>query len=261
MYVIVLQVVRIGNVGAPLRVNPEAFDDFTAAIYRAKTRILQLVEYEMVLFFDADVVFHMNCDDLFEMDYNFIGKAGSNSPLNAGMFLIRPSWQALVDINDVALSVSFDQTNGWLEYGPIPDWRTKEPGATTDWSFYGGSVEQGLFYYYYFCRPEGGASLLLSVDDWEDRHTHFTGFSKPFLLGKRPVSTLPERFRAPAQYWFQLFETLAARHNGADEVAGNGGEAHRVHGELPQGYPLTDAYPPGALAPAFFGPFTHMCYT
>ena len=34
---------------------------------------------------------------------------------------------------------------------------------TTDWSFYGGSVEQGLMYYYYFCTNETGPSLLLDM--------------------------------------------------------------------------------------------------
>ena len=43
-----MQVVRVGNVGASLDWNPEAFDAFTAAIYRAKIRILQLIEYDMV---------------------------------------------------------------------------------------------------------------------------------------------------------------------------------------------------------------------
>ena len=78
-------------------------------------------------------MFHKNCDDLFETSYNFIGKEGSNSPFNAGFFLVRPSWQALVDINDIALTLSFDQTNGWMEYGAIPDWREGAKGEITDW--------------------------------------------------------------------------------------------------------------------------------
>ena len=127
------------------------------------------------MFFDADVIFHENCDDLFETSDSFVGREGSNSPFNAGLFLIRPSWQALVDINDVALSLSFDQTSGWFEYGAIPDWREGSKGEVTDWSFYGASVEQGLFYYYYFCRSEGGQATLVSQNTWEERATHFTG--------------------------------------------------------------------------------------
>ena len=65
---------------------------------------------------------------------------------------------------------------GWLEYGPIPDWR--EPlAAPTDWSFYGASVEQGLLYYYYFCHLDATKSMLESSHTWDDRFTHFTGAS------------------------------------------------------------------------------------
>ena len=51
---------------------------------------------------------------------------------------------------------------------------------TTDWSFYGASVEQGLMYYYYFCLHHGDNAVLLPVSEWEERLTHFTGAYKPF---------------------------------------------------------------------------------
>jgi hypothetical protein len=158
--------------------TPGIFDAFTAAIYRAKVRVLQLIEYEMVLFFDSDVVFHQNCDDLFDTTLDFVGRKGSNSPFNAGLFLVRPSWQALVDINDVALSASFDSRVGWLQHGPIPDWRPAANGAITDWSFYGGSVEQGLFYYYYFCHLEGKNAALVEAEQWEGRRRRCAEWSQ-----------------------------------------------------------------------------------
>ena len=43
------QIVRIGGLGADLPNHPEAFDQYTASIYRAKIRMLQLVQYDMLL--------------------------------------------------------------------------------------------------------------------------------------------------------------------------------------------------------------------
>ena len=51
------------------------------------------MQYDMVMFFDADVIFTQNCDDLFNTPLDFVGRAGRSSPFNAGVFLIRPSWQ------------------------------------------------------------------------------------------------------------------------------------------------------------------------
>jgi hypothetical protein len=109
--------VRVGPVGTNLPSNPEAFDDNAAIIYRAKIRVLQMIEYEMVLFFDSDVIFTELMDHLFATDKDFVGRVGNDSPLNAGLFLIRPSWQAFVDINDVAMTAQFSVQDGWLEYG------------------------------------------------------------------------------------------------------------------------------------------------
>ena len=102
----------VGGVGASLESNFEAFDEQTAAIYRAKSRVLQLVDYDVVMMFDADVIFHKNCDDMFRTPYLLHGRAGSNSPFNAGVFLVRPSWQALVDVTDVSLTRNFDTEKG-----------------------------------------------------------------------------------------------------------------------------------------------------
>jgi len=248
-------VVPVGSFGAALPHNPEAFDGFTAAIYRAKIRVLQLVQYDMVLFFDSDVVFHKNCDDLFNTDFDFVGRAGSNSPFNAGFFLIRPSWQALMDINDISIGLNFDTKKGWNEYGPIPDWREEAKGSLTDWSFYGGSVEQGLLYYYYFCYHQADNADLVAETMWDDRVTHFVGFMKPFLLGKKSVDSLPKRYRAAAQQWTDLYQDIAVhkKHTGKsnhasrrdlqDPLALSGNEF------LPEGYPLNDPYPPGPSPP------------
>jgi hypothetical protein len=107
-----IKVKLVGGLGASLESNFEAFDEQTAAIYRAKGRVLQLVDYDVVMMFDADVIFHKNCDDMFNTPFLLHGRSGSNSPFNAGVFLVRPSWQALVDMTDVSLTRSFTIEKG-----------------------------------------------------------------------------------------------------------------------------------------------------
>ena len=239
-----IKVVPVGGVGASLAENPEAFDQSTAAIYRAKLRVLQLTEYDRVMFFDSDVVFTANCDDLLRTSLDFVGRAGSNSPLNAGTFIIRPSWQALVDISDVSLSMAFSPEQGWFEYGAIPDWRDARAPAT-DWSFYGASVDQGLLYFYYFCHRQGASAALLPASAWEGRATHFTGTNKPFLLGKLGVAALPKKFQAAATFWLSLSALVEGR---AGRTAGPASPIRLSGRTRPaQGYPIIDAYPPPGL--------------
>ena len=206
-----IKYIRVGPVGANLPQNYEAFDQKSAAIYRAKLRVLQLIDYEAVLFFDSDVIFHKNCDHLFENKHQFVGRYGNNSPFNAGVFLVRPSWQAFVDLIDVSSSKGFSLERGWLNYGPIPDWREGSRGELTDWSFYGSTVEQGLFYYYYFCFIKDGSGELLPSTAWGDLVTHFTGFNKPFLSGSTPKKNMPERYRRASHQWHLTLSRVDSR--------------------------------------------------
>ena len=243
-----IKLVRVGGVGAALGENFESFDEGAAKVFRAKLRVLQLVDYDMVLFFDADVVFLQNCDDLFETPLDFVGRAGLNSPFNAGMFLVRPSWQALVDITDVSLSQSFTPELGWFEYGAIPDWREEDRAITMDWSFYGASVDQGLVYYYYFCFRQGQNATLLPYNAYEERLVHFTGIHKPF--NQRASARIPKKFQAASEYWRSLLAFIQTRTSQPlqrETVKVKAAVPRvRLSGKqvLPEGYPLLDAYPP-----------------
>ena len=198
--------IRTAVVGA-FGVDVVTSSDYNAldGVYRAKIRALQMAEYESVIFFDSDMVFHSNLDALFLEPYDILAYIGPRSPLNAGLFLLRPSWAALVDIHDVALSGLYTDTNGWMNYGPIPDWRSRAPGALTDWSFYGASVEQGLLYYYYFCYQEGkNARLMAPTHADMQAVTHFGGEFKPWVWKKKALRRYPEA----TKLWLQLYDSL-----------------------------------------------------
>ena len=206
-----IKYVHIAPIGVPLDPNPEAFDQTNAGIYRSKSRVLGLTMYEKILYFDADVVFHENCDDLFNTDLAFPGGDGGNSPFNAGFFIFTPSLQAMIDINDIASTGEFDTTKGWLSYGPIPSWQNPGSGETTDWSFYGASVEQGLFYYYLFLHQHGEGAELVDSDMWDQQRTHFTGFTKPFLNASKDIKNVPVRFRRGHQTWMDHYHIMIDR--------------------------------------------------
>ena len=106
--------------------------------------MLQLVEYEKVLYFDGDLLFHKNVDYLFYYDYEFIGRKSSKGPLNGGLYVVRPSLQSLNDMVDAAMSQAFTVEDGWMGYGPAPDWRLAMSYAQANWTFFCASSDQGI---------------------------------------------------------------------------------------------------------------------
>ena len=199
-----VRVVVVHEVGSSLPVNYEPYGEEIASIYRTKARILQFVEYDAVIYFDSDTMFVKDCDKFFETDVQFIARGGTLAPLNTGFMVAKPSLQALVDINDVALSHSFLPSKGWMEYGPITDWRDIK--KLTDWTFYCASTDQGLFYFYYFCYQPRGTAYLASRKDWDDKIVHFTGDNKPDQASD--LRALPPKFREPAAMWVKILSNI-----------------------------------------------------
>ena len=211
------------------------------------SQIINLHVNVQVLYFDADVIFRKNCDDMFQLNETFVALSGINSPVNSGIFVVKPSWQSVIDIADVASTMSFNPSTGWLSYGLIPDWRAGHEHELTDWSFYGASVDQGLLYYYFFCAKYFGTGKLLPSGAWEDRITHFTGKNKPFLTSTKPIRSLPARFRRATELWRDIHMELDARVTGLHLARVDHAPITLIARPAP-GYPLFDPYPP----PGFF---------
>ena len=200
------RLVMVAAIGMPLDVNPEPYGQSIAAIYRAKVRVLQLIEYEKVIFFDCDVIFQENCDDLFKYDNEFMGRGGTIAPLNTGFFVVKPSLQAFNDLNDVAISRAFTSDNGWMDYGHIPDWHPGYENKMTNWSFYCASTDQGLYYYYFMCYRRTSATWLGHPQSWEGRIVHFAGEHKPYLI--HDISAVPIRFQAASALWLTIYSKI-----------------------------------------------------
>ena len=146
--------------------NKKNASDSMAAL-RAKSRTLQLIDYERVLYFDPGHVLRHGVDTLFNTEYHFLARSSADTPLDASVFVVKPSWQAFVDVKDIIKAGSFRPASGFMSYGPITDWRVGRAGEKTDWTFKQASGDQGLFYFYYFCFPKPGPAALVGADAWD----------------------------------------------------------------------------------------------
>lgn len=133
-----------------------------------KFRILDLIQYDRVLFMDADVMPLGNLDYLMElslsannpgspMQENLV-VAGSQEPSTAGFFLLTPGHGKLDRLRQVISKrelkakylpfPKFDIVAGWGHVIKPPDrWETRVAARSgTNWTFYSADADQGLLY-------------------------------------------------------------------------------------------------------------------
>ena len=130
-----------------------------------KFRILDLVQYDRVLFMDADVMPLGNLDYLFEMSASASSPiqenlvvAGTQEPSTAGFFLLTPGRDKLNRLHQVVSKrerdardlpfPKFDVVQGWGHVIQPPDrWETRASTRSgNNWTFYSADADQGLLY-------------------------------------------------------------------------------------------------------------------
>ena len=195
-----------------------SMDERATSCYRAKIRALQLTQYDKIMFLDNDIMFKQDPQYLFRKS-GFTAYQGFESPLNAGLFVVEPSQKSFTDIRDIASSNSFHPQGGWLESGPFPHWRLE--GQSSDWSFWGSHVDQGLLYYYYDKVVQ--QATFYPPDSEESLYTHFTGKNKPFLHDPKNTKTIRSRSRDALILWHKLWALVEARMGRRNQSYTNGG--------------------------------------
>ncbi len=217
-----MKVLRVKSVGTRVPIEDPFHKlphEFTRCA-NTKIRILQLLHYDRVMFVDADIVFQENPQVLFD-EPGFVGFDGPKSPFNAGLFVVTPSQQAFVDMQDIANSGSFDPKDGWLHYGEFPHWR--EEGKMHNWTFWGSHTDQGLFYYYYHILKD--EANIRSNKEFDFLFIHFSGTNKPFLKDRSNLSKLRRRFQKPTAYWYKLWDQVVEKVGSKDAEKYFGGRA------------------------------------
>ena len=83
-----------------------------------KLRPWQLIKYGVVTFLDADMIARGNgIDDLFSSTKGFTYSDGPFAPLNAGMFVLKPSLATFDALLDVVREGDFSYERGWRRCG------------------------------------------------------------------------------------------------------------------------------------------------
>lgn len=210
------RVMRVGPVGRELSRLPKGVTQELAALYRNKMRVLQLTDYDRVIFLDADIMVTKNMDELFTKWSNFVGLQGFAAPLNSGFFVFTPSCQDWVDVNDVASTDTWSETNGWMEVGNFTNPKT---GATSNWNFHSSSSDQGLIWFYYFVHQQNNTLLSAEGEDSPtNRFVHFLGRNKPWNVQKADLALLAGKFQDVAAQWYHEVESIRTLLNATFQI-------------------------------------------
>lgn len=130
-------------------------DNFHTAMMD-KFRIMELDEYERIVYLDADVIPLNNLDYLFHLSKMIdpitnqpylqenIGLAYNNEPMNGGLFMLKPNKTEYMMLTKIVEKVErqgyhFNQTIGWGHVMDIDDkWESLTGPVSNTWSMYGG---------------------------------------------------------------------------------------------------------------------------
>ena len=131
-----------------------------------------LTRYDMLAIFRPNVRFTANPSIVFVSKHDMTATSSATSPVNGDFVIIKPSKQLLADLVDLpgAFGPEFTTANGWLNHGPIPDWRNN--ALTTDWTFPRAQYDQGFLYWYFFCFKSGYNARLVDSRAWADFITY-----------------------------------------------------------------------------------------
>lgn len=155
-----------------------------------KFMVLQLTEYQRVLFMDADVIPRdVSLDYLFDMSVQGVLKenvvlAGNNEPSSAGFFLLTPrpgDWDHIQDIieetelrsKQLPAPHHWDEVVGWGHAIEQPDhWELINGKTGTNWTFYCAYSDQGLLYHWVKYVKQSVSILIdRKVEHWGSRTT------------------------------------------------------------------------------------------
>ncbi|KAG7372940.1 hypothetical protein IV203_033664 [Nitzschia inconspicua] len=160
-----------------LRMRSHIHETFYAVV-QEKFRVLTLVEYDKVLFLDADILPLCNLDYIFFLSDDTVGNnttqqvppaspffkenvimAEQTEASNAGFFLVTPhkgDWSLLQQVirqkEEKALTLPwphFDEAEGWGHVITPPDyWRPLNGSKLHLWKWHAVFADQGLLYYW-----------------------------------------------------------------------------------------------------------------
>eukprot|EP00547_Thalassionema_nitzschioides_P004458 CAMPEP_0194202448 /NCGR_PEP_ID=MMETSP0156-20130528/2461_1 /TAXON_ID=33649 /ORGANISM="Thalassionema nitzschioides, Strain L26-B" /LENGTH=456 /DNA_ID=CAMNT_0038927937 /DNA_START=52 /DNA_END=1422 /DNA_ORIENTATION=+ len=201
------------SAGAVIKYLPRVNDVRSDSFYTAtldKFQVLELIEYERVLFLDSDVIPLCNLDYLFDMMPSDSGNttlmrdnlviAWKTEPSNAGFFILRTGPGQLDELNEIIRMQAERDKNTWPPFDEIEGWghNLSSSHAWKDifgrggnkWSFYCAFSDQGLLYYWTkYAKKDVSIVINSVVEHWSDED----GDGEVEMIGKSPTSDLIDR--------------------------------------------------------------------
>lgn len=123
-----------------------------------KFRVLELAEYDRVLYLDSDAIPLCNLDYVFEASLSgylseYVAMGQVASPATGSIFLVTPKRGEFAKVMKIVRDcrmrgVGFDLVQGWGHVIQEPDeWRSMTQRGR-NWTFYGAGADQGLLYHW-----------------------------------------------------------------------------------------------------------------
>jgi hypothetical protein len=148
------------SAGVKVRYIPSVKSDSFYTAMLDKFRVLELTEYDRILFLDSDVVPFCNLDYMFDLSYGPNSLLEPNTvlswaiqPAQGGFFMLQPLDGDYKHIQRIihermTRSKDFDIVWGWGHEIKEPDFWYSYVGDGTNWTFYGAFADQGLLYHW-----------------------------------------------------------------------------------------------------------------
>ena len=122
-----------------------------------KFRTLQMLEYDRVLYLDADAIPLCNLDYVFDASYRgylseYVAMGQYVSPATGSIFLVTPKEGAFQQVMSIVRERldkgGFNQVDGWGHVISEPDFWKSMLERGRNWTFYGAHADQGLLYHW-----------------------------------------------------------------------------------------------------------------
>jgi hypothetical protein len=160
-------------------------DNFYSAML-AKFAILELTQYDRILFMDADVIALCNLDYLFDASMSGILRenivlAWQSEPASGGFFMLQPGQKHQLDAiikrqydRRITERVLFNESWGWGSPIEPPDyWIDVRAKRHTQWKFTAAYADQGLLYHWVkYHRKSVSIFFHGRIEEWVNGTVH-----------------------------------------------------------------------------------------
>jgi hypothetical protein len=182
-----------------------------------KLSALALTDYDLVLYADYDINLMPTNDlrpavdrwatmapTLLASRFRFVANADAMSPVNGGLWLVKPSVQALESMLRLVAACAVNGSHGWSYVGPpsslaltprhvdgeslrsdVGDVPSRSDAyRRDDWRYVAGVTDQGFLWYWFFIRRDEGAYFRYAPNKGH-LVLHWRAWPKPWVVGMR----------------------------------------------------------------------------